>query len=116
MCNRPRCSGGYPLRVSASMEDGSTKVEPQELNPEFIRKMLQRMDYGVLVEAARSLGTNLPESYSDADLESEEFIALVHRSILETHVLKGTLTCPKCERVYEINNGIPDMLHCDGGE
>lgn len=28
----------------------------------------------------------------------------------ETEVLKGTLTCIKCERVYSIEDGIADLL------
>ncbi|HJJ83065.1 MAG TPA: methytransferase partner Trm112 [Methanocorpusculum sp.] len=28
----------------------------------------------------------------------------------ETEVLKGTLTCIKCERVYSIEEGIADLL------
>ncbi|ORM39992.1 Pre-mRNA-splicing factor 38B [Babesia sp. Xinjiang] len=114
--NTPRCQGGYPLRIEVALGEDTSKVEQQELNPEFIRKMLQRMDYGVLVEAARSVGLELPDSYSDADLESDTFISQVHRCILEFHVVKGTLTCPKCDRVYDIDNGIPNMLHTDAKE
>eukprot|EP00371_Babesia_bovis_P003367 XP_001612014.1 hypothetical protein [Babesia bovis T2Bo] len=105
MCNTPRCKDGYPLIIEVAPGEHSSKIEPQELDPEFIRKMLKRLDYPVLVDAARSVGLSLPESYSDSDLDSDEFITQVHRCILEFHVVKGCLKCPQCSHVYDIDKG-----------
>lgn len=46
---------GYPLKISPSIVDDACKTISQELNPQFIRKMLQRMDYPSLVDAAKSV-------------------------------------------------------------
>ncbi|GFE53480.1 cell-cycle-associated kinase CDK [Babesia ovis] len=89
MCNTPRCKGGYPLKVEVALGEDSSKVESQELDPGFIRKMLERMDYSVLVKTVRSVGMDLPDSYSDADLESEDFLLQVHRCILEVEEQNG---------------------------
>ncbi|KAK1445092.1 hypothetical protein BgAZ_109980 [Babesia gibsoni] len=113
MCNTDKCVGGYPLRISLSIEDNACKTEPQVLNPQFIRKIIKRMDYPVLVEAAKSIGLQLPSTYSEEDLEDEKFIAHIHHCILEFHVLEATMQCPKCDRVYKVSKGIPNMLHVE---
>lgn len=113
MCNTEKCSGGYPLQITLAAAEEAYKMESQELNPQFLRKMLQRMDYPVLADAAKSVGLDLPSSYSETDLENESFISQVHRCMMEFHVLEGTMTCPKCDRTYTISKGIPNMLHCE---
>ncbi|KAK1933509.1 hypothetical protein X943_003970 [Babesia divergens] len=106
MCNTEKCVNGYPLKISPSIVDDACKTISQELNPQFIRKMLQRMDYPSLVDAAKSVGLDLPASYSESDLENDSFLAQVHHCILEFHVLEATLTCPQCGRVYTISKGM----------
>ena len=43
-------------------------------------------------------------------LDDEQFLTDFHMLLLKRQVLEGSLTCPNCERVYQIKGGIPNML------
>lgn len=43
-------------------------------------------------------------------LEDEQFVTTLHLILVKRQVTEGSLQCPNCERVYEIKNGIPNML------
>jgi len=97
---------GYPLRIEA------TKVELKEteFNAEFIRRMLDRLDWQALRTAAAELDPNvrLPESPGSAD--DEAFLRLVHRALVELVLVDGFLICPESGRKFKVENGIPNML------
>ncbi|XP_953425.1 uncharacterized protein TA09955 [Theileria annulata] len=105
MCNKNNCTQGYPLKIEINQEPDSYKVEPQPVNPEFVKKMLSRMDYKALYETAKSLGIDLPVNFVNEDLENENFINAVHHAIFDFHVLEGRLVCPSCSHNYKISKG-----------
>jgi len=39
----------------------------------------------------------------------EQLIQLLHTALIDTHVEEGSLVCPKCSRVYPIQQGIPNL-------
>ncbi|EER16143.1 Protein trm112, putative [Perkinsus marinus ATCC 50983] len=134
MCNRKQCSGGYPLRICPkekgdvgmkdSLDESSPepeepqerpafKVEESEFNPDFIRHMLDKLEWDALVATlpqCEGLTQSLPPSYTDSDKEDENFLKAVHDVIIDYHILEADLKCPKCDRVYPITKGIPNML------
>ena len=72
--------------------------------------MLEKMDWPALVDAASKLGQSLPPTFEEKDKSDEMFLKAVHTAIQELDVLEGKLVCPKCERAYPLNKGIPNML------
>jgi multifunctional methyltransferase subunit TRM112 len=54
--------------------------------------------------------TNLPDEYSEALLEDEKFMVDLHLLLCKRQVVEGAMKCPHCGRIYEIKNGIPNML------
>ena len=52
----------------------------------------------------------LPEELKDEMLEEEQFVKELHLLLVKRQVLEGEMQCPNCERIYEIKNGIPNML------
>ena len=52
----------------------------------------------------------MPEQFEEAMLEDEQLLRDLHLLLLKRQVLEGSLSCPNCERVYEIKTGIPNML------
>ncbi|KAK2196372.1 hypothetical protein BdWA1_001615 [Babesia duncani] len=90
--NAKSCNG-YPLKITLAEAPEASKVIPQELQPEFIKKMLQRLDYDAFYTSAASvssssseaelqLGFDLPRRYDDSDLENERFIQTIHDAML----------------------------------
>ena len=39
-----------------------------------------------------------------------EFLRSAHRALLEIEVINGKLVCPESQRVFQITDGIPNML------
>ena len=114
VCNRKQCNGGYPFKVvpvDSDIEKPSTSIIESEFNPDFIRAMLSKIEWDVLVETAGSLGLNiLPPSYEETDLSDVNFLKAVHDVISDFHINEADLVCSKCSRRFPISKGIPNML------
>ncbi|XP_044536283.1 multifunctional methyltransferase subunit TRM112-like protein isoform X2 [Gracilinanus agilis] len=96
---------GFPLRIQAT----EIRVSPVDFNPDFVTRMIPKMEWTALVEAAESLPRQLAEGYE----KDEEFLRKVHHVLLEVEVVEGTLQCPESGRLFPISRGIPNMLLSD---
>lgn len=95
---------GYPLKLMVEkFEEINT-----EYNPEFLQKMLGRIDYEVLKSAAQVCGKQLPESLPDST--QTEDLKTIHKALFDIEVISGTLICPDTGRKFPISDGIPNML------
>ena len=54
--------------------------------------------------------TSLPAEFSEAMLDNEQLIKDLHLILVKRQITDGAMKCPHCSRVYEIKNGIPNML------
>ncbi|XP_074655118.1 uncharacterized protein LOC141908807 [Tubulanus polymorphus] len=101
---------GYPLGIIAS----DVSVKEEDFNPEFIARMIPKLDWSALSQAAEQVGHNqdLPKDIPDTEtLESnEEFLKKAHHVLLEIEIKEGQLVCPESGRKFNIKNGIPNML------
>ncbi|KAI1732979.1 hypothetical protein Ddc_01885 [Ditylenchus destructor] len=99
---------GYPLTLMA------TKIEKNEVeyNEEFTKRMLPKLDYGVLLQAAKSLecDTEMPKELAQDWESNEGFLKKVHNLIVGIEVVDGELECPETGRKFLIREGIPNML------
>ena len=98
---------GYPLKlVVEKAEEIKT-----DYNQEFVKKMLQKVDYEALKEAAQVCGQQLPEKLPDElGSASEEDLQTIHKALFDIEVVTGTLVCPETGRKFPISDGIPNML------
>uniref|UniRef100_A0A8D2LK72 Multifunctional methyltransferase subunit TRM112-like protein n=1 Tax=Varanus komodoensis TaxID=61221 RepID=A0A8D2LK72_VARKO len=80
------------------------KVKNVDFNPEFIARMIPKLEWGALVEAAESV--KLIPDYKD----DENFLRKVHHVLMEVEVVEGVLKCPDTGREFPITKGIPNML------
>uniref|UniRef100_A0A3P8XSW1 Multifunctional methyltransferase subunit TRM112-like protein n=1 Tax=Esox lucius TaxID=8010 RepID=A0A3P8XSW1_ESOLU len=99
---------GYPLLIKAT----EVKVSEVEFNPNFVSRMIPKLEWSALVQAADGLGhlQDLPTELI-ADYEAnEDFLRKVHRVLLEVEVLEGCLQCPESGREFPITRGVPNML------
>ncbi|KXS21618.1 Trm112p-domain-containing protein [Gonapodya prolifera JEL478] len=105
-CPVKGCSkDNFPLRI----EDAEIENADADFNPQFLKRMLDRIAWGALVQTSFSLGVaKLPESPGDPN--DDEFLQTLHHVLLETRVKEGRMVCNGCGHVYPIREGIPNML------
>ncbi|XP_060679551.1 multifunctional methyltransferase subunit TRM112-like protein [Hemiscyllium ocellatum] len=99
---------GFPLLLTAS----EVKINTVDFNQDFISRMIPKMEWGVLVDAAESIGhrNDLPKELPPDPQSNEEFLQKVHHVLLEVEVVEGVLKCPESGREFPISKGIPNML------
>nr|CAG4642234.1 EOG090X0LTV [Eurycercus lamellatus] len=101
-------SVGYPLGILAK----DVKVSEVEFNPEFISRMIAKIDWPALCKAAENIGKleELPPVVVDDYENNEEFLKKAHHILLEVEVINGELVCPETGRKFPVTEGIPNML------
>ncbi|VDD91844.1 unnamed protein product [Enterobius vermicularis] len=101
---------GYPLLLSATKTE--VRIKEFDYNEQFVKKIVPRLDYGVLRLAAESVGEaeGLPPQINDGWENDEEFLRKLHRILVSVEVVEGELKCPESGRVFPIREGIPNML------
>ncbi|RHZ61864.1 hypothetical protein Glove_345g47 [Diversispora epigaea] len=105
-CHVRGCNvNNYPLQLS----EVEIEIQETEFNSQFLRSMIRKLEWSALINSAREIGiTTLPEVLPD-DFD-EDFLRNIHRVLLETHIQQGKMTCPNCNHVYLVRDGIPNML------
>ncbi|XP_073230960.1 uncharacterized protein [Porites lutea] len=99
---------GYPLGI----EVVNVVVNEVDFNPEFISRMIAKVEWSALLKAAEQVGRSegLPSEVIPDYEKDEEFLKKVHHVLLEVEVDEGSLVCPESGRKFPIKNGIPNML------
>ncbi|XP_038206373.1 multifunctional methyltransferase subunit TRM112-like protein [Zerene cesonia] len=99
---------GYPLAINAT----NIKITEVDFNPEFIARIIPKLDWEVLWRAADSIGHSdgLPQTVEPKFEENSEFLKKVHKVLLEIEIEEGNLVCPESGRRFPISKGIPNML------
>jgi len=99
---------GYPLEIIAK----DVKVAEIEFNPEFISRMIPKLDWPALFKAAENIGhsNDLPSALVEDYENNEEFLKKAHHVLLEVEVVNGELVCPETGRKFPVSDGIPNML------
>lgn len=100
-------ANGFPLKIEA----GKVMEKQVEMNVDFLRNILTKIEWKPFVEAAKALGySELPEDVDPSLLDSQEFLANFHHALLEIHLEEGALVCPETGRKFPVSKGIPNML------
>merc|ERR1712066_684277 len=88
----------FPLLIKPA--DGGVRVIEQEFNPEFVRRMIGRIEWSALCEAMSWLGHpgKLPESAPKEDENDESILKSIHHALVEVEVVEGKLVCPESGR------------------
>ncbi|XP_037269992.1 tRNA methyltransferase subunit 11-2 isoform X1 [Rhipicephalus microplus] len=106
----------YQTRANISIffffQASETKVTTVDFNPEFVCRMIPKLDWDALYQAAESIGiaADLPKALLPDYEHNEEFLRRVHHTLFEVEVVAGELVCPETGRKFPITNGIPNML------
>jgi len=99
---------GFPLKIEAT----EVKIQPVDFNPEFIARMITKLEWPAVCEAASNVGHlgELPLQVPDGYEANDAFLKLAHHALLEVEVQEGFLVCPETGRKFPVRNGIPNML------
>ncbi|XP_059613369.1 multifunctional methyltransferase subunit TRM112-like protein [Phlebotomus argentipes] len=99
---------GYPLKLNVVQKE----IKNSEYNPEFITRMIPRLDWSGVCFAAEQVGCggDLPKEFNDQITGDTEILQRLHHILLEIDIIEGNLQCPETGRVFPISNGIPNML------
>lgn len=98
---------GFPLRLQAT----EVRINPVEFNPDFVARMIPKVEWAALVQAADTLNlAEVPKEPTEGYEHDETFLRKMHHVLLEVDVLEGTLQCPESGRLFPISRGIPNML------
>lgn len=98
---------GFPLRLQAT----EVRINNVEFNPDFVARMIPKVEWEVLLEAADHLRLiEVPKGPIQGYEQDETFLRKMHHVLLEVEVLEGTLQCPESGRMFPISRGIPNML------
>ncbi|XP_055436907.1 multifunctional methyltransferase subunit TRM112-like protein isoform X1 [Bubalus kerabau] len=101
-------------RDSPGNDATEVRINPVEFNPDFIVRMIPKVEWAALLEAADHLHLiQVPKEPIQGYEHNEEFLRKMHHVLLEVEVLEGTLQCPESGRVFPISRGIPNMLLSD---
>ncbi|XP_054707720.1 multifunctional methyltransferase subunit TRM112-like protein [Uloborus diversus] len=103
-----RVNLGFPL----SIEPKEVKEITVPFNREFISRMIPKIDWEVLYNAATSIGQNndLPKTLSPDYENDDEFLKKAHHVLLEVEVISADLVCPETGVKFPVSEGIPNML------
>ena len=99
---------GYPLGIMAS----KVEVKEEDFNPEFISRMIPKIDWPALTKAAGDVGhdKDLPPDVIPDYEKNDDFLKKAHHVLMQVEVVEGNLVCPETGRKFPISNGIPNML------
>ena len=85
--------------------------QPVEFNPDFIVRMIPKVEWVALLEVVDTLHLiEVPKELIQGYEHNEEFLRKMHHVLLEVEVLEGTLQCPELGHLLHISYGIPNML------
>ncbi|EIW77653.1 Trm112p-domain-containing protein [Coniophora puteana RWD-64-598 SS2] len=82
-CHAKGCTtNNFPL----AFRDAQVEIQEQDINPEFVRNMLPRLEWKALVDAARQVGDeSLPAE--QPEMMDDELVQKLHRVLMEVRNL-----------------------------
>ena len=80
-----------------------------------MKRLIEKLDWNALRVTVQSVPAwegevHLPEQISPEMQQDENFLQELHKLLVRRQIVDGEMTCPNCSRVYEIKNGIANML------
>ena len=95
-----------------SIQAKDVKVSEVDFNPDFIARVIPRLDWPVVVKAAKELGqdADLPEELAENYDKDQDFLKKAHHVLMEIEIINGDLVCPETGRRFPVADGIPNML------
>ncbi|KAL3071302.1 hypothetical protein niasHS_014009 [Heterodera schachtii] len=104
-------TNGYPLLLRATKIE---RIDGTEFNGDFVKKMMPRLDYPALLQAAKAVderaADELPKELGTDWEKDDDFLKKVHSLLVSYEIVEGELECPESHRIFNIKEGIPNFL------
>ena len=116
MCNKKGCTkNNFPLRLAVKNFSDFEPENAQEYSAVLMKRLIEKLDWNALRVTVQSVPAwegevHLPEQISTEMQQDENFLQELHKLLVRRQIVDGEMTCPNCSRVYEIKNGIANML------
>ena len=78
-----------------------------------MHRLLEKIDWPALKSTVATIpdwGITLPEEVTQEMQNDEKFLQNLHLLLVRRQIVDGEMQCPNCDRIYEIKNGIANML------
>lgn len=86
-------------------------INPVEFNPNFMVRMIPKVEWAVLVQAVDTLNlAEVPKEPTEGYEHYETSLRKMYLVLFEVDVLEGTLRCPESGLLFPISRGIPNRL------
>nr|DAD45007.1 TPA_asm: hypothetical protein HUJ06_003237 [Nelumbo nucifera] len=90
--------------LSCNIEGITNGFHLFDFSVEFLRNVFPKIEWKVLVDAARSMGySQLPDEADSFMLDSDDFLKKFHHALLELHLL----ICPETGRHFPVKTEKP---------
>uniref|UniRef100_A0A8C0KMR3 tRNA methyltransferase activator subunit 11-2 n=1 Tax=Canis lupus dingo TaxID=286419 RepID=A0A8C0KMR3_CANLU len=77
---------GFPLRLQAT----EVRINPVEFNPDFVARMIPKVEWAALLEAAETLHlVEVPKGPIEGYEHDEKFLRQMHHVLLEVRATSG---------------------------
>jgi multifunctional methyltransferase subunit TRM112 len=114
MCNKKGCTkNNFPLKLAVKSFSDFEPENAQEFSPALMHRLLDKIDWPALRSTVQSVpewSITLPEQVTQEMTHDEKFLQELHLLLVRRQIVDGEMRCPNCDRVYEIKNGIANML------
>ena len=115
MCNKKGCTkNNFPLKLVCRNFQEFAPENAQEYSVTLMQRLLEKLDWAALRSTLASLpdwGVQLPEgALTEEMINDENILKELHTVLVRRQIVDGEMQCPNCNRVYEIKNGIANML------
>ncbi len=114
MCNKKGCTkNNFPLRLVVRNFADFEPENAQEYSAVLMHRLLEKIDWNALRSTVASIpewDIQLPEEVSLDMSKDDKFLQDLHLLLVRRQIVDGEMVCPNCSRVYEIKNGIANML------
>ena len=71
------------------------------LDPDFVTRMLPKLEWSALVKAAKELAIYL-QKLTESMATDETFLKKLHHILLEVRLIEGALVCPESDRKFSL--------------
>ncbi|XBW35400.1 hypothetical protein QEN19_000966 [Hanseniaspora menglaensis] len=111
----------FPLKYSndcqleLNFEDDDEIVQSSY---EFLIGILDKIEWEALLKVCQDLGNNdlppnkpvLNEDVSNLNDNEKLILKQLFNLLVNTEIVEGSMSCDSCEHIYQIKNGIPNLL------
>ena len=114
MCNKKGCTkNNFPLKLAVKSFSDFEPENAQEFSAILMHRLLEKIDWPALrltVASVPEWAIQLPEEVTPELSQDDKFLHDLHLLLVRRQIVDGEMECPNCTRVYEIKNGIANML------